>query len=161
MCSISPLAEGKKGPAACSMLFLCHPLSLCWACPLALLQVAQPLLSACVVQTFSPSHCWHSDKASSAAAARTQLNYNAWPGQQHPELQNTPVIPQHDTRPDWDSSLDFLSEIKIEPLLSKVQGFKWNAAVVLPGSTEELLLELYVLILRSTLTDYLNYKSVF
>lgn len=113
------LAE-KKDLQPVSMHFLCHPLPLCRAWLLALLQVAQPLLSACVVRRFSPAHCWHSDKASSAAAARTQLNYNAWPGQQHPELQNTPVIPQRDTRHDRDNSLDFLSEIKIDLVLGKV-----------------------------------------
>lgn len=117
--SFFPLAEGKE-KGACSLLHASpqsSSVSFCWACPLALLQVAQPLLPACVVWTLSPSHCWHADKASSAAAARTQLNYNAWPGQQHPELQNTPVIPQHDTRRDRDSLLDFLSETKIEPVL--------------------------------------------
>lgn len=102
------------------MPFLGHPLPLCGARLLALLQVAQPLLPACVVRRFSPAHCWHSDKASSAAAARTQLNYNARPGQRHPELRNTPVIPQRDTRHDRDNSLDFLSEIKIDLVLGKV-----------------------------------------
>lgn len=121
---------GKKDMQPVPMLFLCHPLSLplslyvcacvCQAWLLALLQVARPLLPARVVRRFfSPAHFWHSDKASSAAAARTQLNYNAWPGQRHPELQNTPVIPQRDTRRDRDSSLDFLSEIKIDPVLGK------------------------------------------
>lgn len=125
MCSISPLAEGRGKdlqPVPCFssvILSLFLSLPLCRAWPLALLQVAQPLLSACVVRRFSPSHCWHSDKASSAAAARTQLNYNAWPGQWHPELRNTPVIPQRDTRHDRDSSLDFLSEIKIGLVLGK------------------------------------------
>lgn len=83
--SISPLAEGGGGerPTACFHAFpLSFPsLSLCvcvWAWLLALLQVARPLLSACVVRRFRPSHFWHSDKASSAAAARTQLNYSAW-----------------------------------------------------------------------------------
>lgn len=60
------------------------------------------------------------DKASSAAAARTQLNYNAWPGQQHPEHQNTPVIPQCDTRRDRDSGLDFLRLIKIDLVLGNI-----------------------------------------
>lgn len=63
-------------------------------------------------------------KAYSAAAARTQLNYNAWPGQRHPELQNTSIIPQRDAQHDRDSSLDFLSEIKIAPVLGKGRRFK-------------------------------------
>lgn len=53
-------------------------LSLCdhWlSCRLARLGPSSPRVSC---RGFSPSHCWHSDKASSAAAARTQLNYNAW-----------------------------------------------------------------------------------
>lgn len=72
----------KKGAAAWSMLSLCHPLplspSLCdyWlSCRLARLGPSSQRVSC---RGFSPSHCWHSDKASSAAAARTQLNYNAW-----------------------------------------------------------------------------------
>lgn len=64
------------------------------ACTLALLQGAQPRLPACVMWTLGPSHCWHADKASSAAVARTQLNSKAWPAQRCSELQNTAVIPQ-------------------------------------------------------------------
>lgn len=59
-------------------------------------------------------------------------------GQRHPELQNTPVIPQRDTRHDRDSSLDFLSETEIDLFLGKVEGFKWNTVDVLVGSTKEL-----------------------
>ncbi|TNN61232.1 hypothetical protein EYF80_028527 [Liparis tanakae] len=93
-----PAEERKKKKRTCSAS-PCFPsviLSLSVE-PLSLpLQAAQPLLPARVVRSFSPALCWHSDKASSAAAARTQLHYNARSGRRHPELRNTPLVSVED-----------------------------------------------------------------
>lgn len=115
LCSVSPPA------AAWSMLSLYSSSSHSLAAELGHSLSCRLLgpSSLSVVRSFSPSHCWQSDKASSAAAARTQLNYNARPGQRHPELRNTSVILQRDTLHDRDSAADFLRNAKIDPVLSK------------------------------------------